>query len=123
MMNNIIEATIANGKFKEEDVLLPRIPIILIDMPFEFKRLQFPVRLAFAMTINNAQGQSPQVCGPNLENSCCSHGPLYVACSRVENLPIYSCTHQKGKQKILYIQKLYNKHMWRRSNARRVSCR
>ncbi|GFX51010.1 ATP-dependent DNA helicase [Trichonephila clavipes] len=52
-------------------------------MPFEFKRLQFPVRLAFAMTINKAQGQSLQVCGLNLENPCFSHGQLYVACSRV----------------------------------------
>jgi ATP-dependent DNA helicase PIF1 len=50
MMNNIIEATILNGKFKGEDVLLPRIPMIPTDMPFKFKRLQFPVRLAFAMT-------------------------------------------------------------------------
>ncbi|CAF5224425.1 unnamed protein product, partial [Rotaria magnacalcarata] len=28
------------------------------DMPFEFKRLQFSVRLGFAMSINKAQGQS-----------------------------------------------------------------
>jgi ATP-dependent exoDNAse (exonuclease V) alpha subunit len=83
MMNNIIEATILNGKFKGEDVLLPRIPMIPTDMPFEFKRLQFPVRLAFAMTINKAQGQSLQVCGLNLKNPCFSHGQLYVACSRV----------------------------------------
>jgi ATP-dependent DNA helicase PIF1 len=55
MMNNIIEATILNGKLKGEDVLLPRIPMIPTDMPFEFKRLQFPVRLAFAMTTNKAQ--------------------------------------------------------------------
>jgi len=27
-MNNIIEATILNGKFKSEDVVLPRIPKI-----------------------------------------------------------------------------------------------
>ncbi|GFU72657.1 ATP-dependent DNA helicase [Trichonephila clavipes] len=52
-------------------------------MPFEFKRLQFPVRLAFAMTINKAQGQSLQVCGLNLENPCFSHGQLYVDFSRV----------------------------------------
>jgi ATP-dependent DNA helicase PIF1 len=52
-----------NGKFKGEDVLLPRIPMITTDMPFEFKRLLFPVRLAFAMTINKAQGQSLKVCG------------------------------------------------------------
>jgi ATP-dependent DNA helicase PIF1 len=55
MMNDIIEATILNVKFKGEDVL-PRIPMILIDMSFEFKSLQYPVRLAFAMTINKAQG-------------------------------------------------------------------
>jgi ATP-dependent DNA helicase PIF1 len=52
MMNDIIEAIILNVKFKGEDVLLPRIPMILTDMSFEFKRL----RLAFAMTINKAQG-------------------------------------------------------------------
>ncbi|GFY18003.1 ATP-dependent DNA helicase [Trichonephila clavipes] len=42
MMNNVIEATILTGKFKGEDVLLPRIKMIPTDMPFEFKRLQFP---------------------------------------------------------------------------------
>jgi hypothetical protein len=56
MMNNNIEATILNVKFKGEDVLLPRIPMILIDTSFEFKRLQYPVRLDFAMPINKAQG-------------------------------------------------------------------
>jgi len=53
-MNNIIEGTNLNGKFIGVDVLLARIPT---DMPFEFKRLQFPTRIAFAMTINKAQGQ------------------------------------------------------------------
>jgi ATP-dependent DNA helicase PIF1 len=54
-MNNIIEATTLNGRFKGEDVLLPRIPMIPTNMSFELKRLQIPVRLAFAMTINKAQ--------------------------------------------------------------------
>ena len=39
MMNNVIEATILTGKFKGEDVLLPRIQMKPTDMPFEFKRL------------------------------------------------------------------------------------
>lgn len=83
IMNNIIYAIILKGKFKGEQVLIPRIPLIPTDMPFEFKRIQFPVRLAFAMTINKAQGQSLDVCGLNLVNECFSHGQLYVACSRV----------------------------------------
>ena len=76
MMNNVIEATILTGKFKGEGVLLAGIPMIPTDMPFEFKRLQMPVRLAFAMTINKPQGHSLQVCGLNLENPCFSHGQL-----------------------------------------------
>ncbi len=42
LMNNVIEATILNGKYSGEDVLIPRI----------LKRLQIPARLAFAITIN-----------------------------------------------------------------------
>lgn len=83
LLNNLIEATILTGKFKGEDVLIPRIPMIPNDLPFNFKRLQFPVRLAFVMTINKSQGQSLEVCGLNLEDSVFSHGQLYVACSRV----------------------------------------
>lgn len=82
---NIIEATILTGSAQGEDVFIPRIPLIPNDLPFEFKRVQFPIRLAFAMSINKAQGQSLKVAGINLENPCFSHGQLYVACSRVGN--------------------------------------
>lgn len=83
LMPNVLQAMILNGEFVGEEVLIPRIPLIPSDVPFQFKRLQFPVRLAFAMTINKAQGQSLEVCGLNLEVPCFSHGQLYVACSRV----------------------------------------
>ncbi|KAF0762631.1 ATP-dependent DNA helicase PIF1-like [Aphis craccivora] len=44
LMNNIIEATILNEKFKGEDVLLSCIPIIpAANILFEFKHLQFSV--------------------------------------------------------------------------------
>ena len=84
-LNNLIEATIITGKYKGTDVLLPRVPIMPSDMQFDFKRIQFPVRLAFAITINKAQGQTLQVCGLNLATPCFSHGQLYVECSRVGN--------------------------------------
>ncbi|KAL4134683.1 hypothetical protein QTP88_006409 [Uroleucon formosanum] len=58
LMPNLIEATIINGKYAGENVCIPRISMIPTDLPFDFKRLQFPVRLAFAMTINKSQGQS-----------------------------------------------------------------
>lgn len=62
LMNNAIEAKI-QGKIQKKDVLILRIPMIPTDLLFNFKRLQFPVRLAFAMIINKSQGLSLQVCG------------------------------------------------------------
>lgn len=100
---NLIEATIIGGRFKGEDVLIPRIPMISNDLPFQFKRLQFPLRLAFAITINKAQGQSLTIAGLILENSCFSHGQLYVACSRVgtpKNLYVF--TPNKKTKNIVY---------------------
>ncbi|XP_074115969.1 ATP-dependent DNA helicase pif1-like [Cotesia typhae] len=103
LMPNVIEATIIVGKYKGEDVLIPRIPIIPSDLPFTFKRLQFPIRLAFAMTINKAQGQSLQVTGLNLSSACFSHGQLYVACSRLGNPKfLYIYTPNKKTKNIVY---------------------
>ena len=103
LMNNLVEATILTGKFKGEDVLIPRIPMIPSDMPFEFKRLQFPIRLAFAVTINKAQGQSLGVCGVNLEYPVFSQGQLYVACSRVGKPSVlYIYTENKKTKNVVY---------------------
>lgn len=43
LMNNVIEATIITGPYKDQDILLPRIPLIPNDIAFEFKRLQLPI--------------------------------------------------------------------------------
>lgn len=82
---NIIRAIIMTGIAKGEEVLIPRIPMIPTDLPFQFKRIQFPLKPAFAMTINKAQGQTLEVAGVHLEKNCFSHGQLYVACSRVSS--------------------------------------
>ena len=74
LMTNIIEAKILTEPFKGEDVLIPRISMIQTDMSFQFKRLQFPIQLAFAITINKARGQSLELCGLYLHTDCFSHG-------------------------------------------------
>uniref|UniRef100_UPI00358E5CE5 uncharacterized protein n=1 Tax=Myxine glutinosa TaxID=7769 RepID=UPI00358E5CE5 len=95
LMPHVIEATILTGSGKGEDVFIPRIPLIPSDLPFQFKRLQFPVRVSFAMSINKSQGQTLTVAGLHLEESSFSHGQLYVGCSRLGspcNLFIYTPT-------------------------------
>jgi ATP-dependent DNA helicase PIF1 len=67
-------------------VLLPRIKLIPddADFPFRWSRRQFPVRLAFATTINKSQGQTLSRVGVVLGSGCFAHGQLYdVAASRV----------------------------------------
>jgi hypothetical protein len=53
--------------------------------PFSFRRCQFPVRPAFAMTIHKAQGQTLTHVGIYLPTPVFSHGQLYVALSRCSN--------------------------------------
>ncbi|KAG5549497.1 hypothetical protein RHGRI_014734 [Rhododendron griersonianum] len=45
-------------------------------------RRQFPIRLAYAMTINKSQGQSINFVGIDLRTPVFSHGQLYVALTR-----------------------------------------
>jgi len=85
LYSHLIEATTLTGCAKGKDVFIPRIPLIPTDLLFDFKRIQFPVHLAFAMSINKVQGQSLKIVGIHLQNPCFSHGQIYVACSRVRH--------------------------------------
>jgi ATP-dependent DNA helicase PIF1 len=83
LRRNVIEATVFTGCAEGETVFIPSIPIIPSDYPFEFRRLQFPLRVCFAMTTNKSQGQSLREAGIDVRQDCFSHGQFYVACSRV----------------------------------------
>ncbi len=51
-------------------------------LPFTFARKQFPLQLAYAMTVNKSQGQTLSHVGLHFANDVFSHGQLYVAFSR-----------------------------------------
>lgn len=79
----VLKATIAGT---DRTVMIPRIDLSPKDgmFPFEWKRRQFPVRVAFAMTINKSQGQTLKRVGIDLlMKPVFTHGQLYVASSRV----------------------------------------
>ncbi|CAF4947509.1 unnamed protein product [Pieris macdunnoughi] len=105
---NIVRAIIMTGTAKGEEVLIPRIPIIPTDLPFQFKRVQFPLKAAFAMTINKAQGQTLKVAGVHLEKNCFSHGQLYVACSRVSSPQNLHVLTKEGKTKNVVYKNVLN---------------
>ena len=49
-------------------------------------KLQFPVRLCFAMTINKSQGQSVKFVGLDLRRPVFTHGQFYIGVSRVTSV-------------------------------------
>lgn len=82
----ILEVEIIGGDHRGEIALIPRISLTPSNEQTGFthtiRRRQFPVRLAFAMSINRAQGQSLKIVGIDLRTPVFSHGQLYVALSR-----------------------------------------
>lgn len=105
LYNYVIEATIISGQYCGEHVLIPRIPLITSDNVIEFKRLQFPIKIAFGMTINKSQGQSFNHIGIDLLQEVFSHGQLYVSMTRTtdpENLHIL--TKDSFTKNIVYKQ-------------------
>ena len=67
------------------------IPSIILDtgefstLPFILYRRQFPIVLAFVITINKSQGQSLEKVGIYFRRPLFSHGQLYVALSRYKD--------------------------------------
>lgn len=86
MTARVLEVEILGGDHHGEHVFIPRITFTPStkdsDHTFQIRRHQFPVRLAFAISINKAQGQSVHFVGLDLRVPVFTHGQLYVAFSR-----------------------------------------
>ncbi len=82
----VIEIEIMTGKGAGNVAFIPRIKFISDNsgLPFIFARKQFPLRLAYAMTINKSQGQTLSHVGLHIVDDVFSHGHLYVAFSHAK---------------------------------------
>ncbi|GBM27890.1 hypothetical protein AVEN_256688-1 [Araneus ventricosus] len=80
LQKNVIVAKKISADNNNESYLIPFIPSGS-NMPFQSKRKQFPIRLAFSMTINKAQGQTFDKICLDLTKPVSSHGQLYVGLS------------------------------------------
>jgi ATP-dependent DNA helicase PIF1 len=85
MKDHVLEVESISGSHTGRRVFLPRIslnPSNQGSLPFKLRRRQFPIRAAFAMTINKSQGQSLQTVGIYAPDGVFGHGQLYTALSR-----------------------------------------
>ncbi|KAG0721850.1 hypothetical protein GWK47_045598 [Chionoecetes opilio] len=63
---NVLQLQVITGPSRGDDFYLPRVPIITqaaSGTGFRMQRLQFSIHAAFAMTINNCQGQTKSYVG------------------------------------------------------------
>ena len=102
---HVLECRILSGVGCGNTVLIPRISLepSTKDIPVKFRHHQFPVQLAFAMTINKSQGQSVANVGLDLHTPVFSHGQLCVAlscCTSESYIEILFPENEKGTKTV-----------------------
>ena len=76
------------GEIKEGTLKIPRISFkfrLPYGQSYQILRMQYPLRLAYAMTFNKSQSQTLAKVLLDITNPPFTHGKLYVAMSRVRD--------------------------------------
>ncbi|TBU04384.1 PIF1-like helicase [Hamiltosporidium magnivora] len=115
MKPNLIVAKLLTDLGKEDYIFLSRIDLTSdAGLLFQLKRRQLPIRLAFAMTINKAQGKKLDKVGIFLPTPAFGDGQLYVAFPRVRSsndVKVYiKDTAEQGKI-LLVSDKIFTKNV------------
>jgi hypothetical protein len=76
-----IRAALISGLVREDTVFIPTIYIIPSEYPFTFKIIKLPVKINFAIIINNYQEEYLQTVGQSSRSPFFSYGKLCVSCS------------------------------------------
>ena len=82
---HVLEVHLFQGHPARKTAFIPHISLSppVEAVSFHLSCRQFPVQLAFAMTINKSQGQSVKNVGINFQTPVFTHGQFYVAMSRL----------------------------------------
>jgi ATP-dependent DNA helicase PIF1 len=98
----VLQVILIGGDHDGEIALIPRISLTpsinTSSFAFKLRRRQYPLHLAFAMSVHRSQGQTVEHVGLDLRTAVFSHGQLYVALSRTtspENVTILLPDHNE----------------------------
>jgi hypothetical protein len=110
LAQRLIVAQIIGGAHARNIVNIPRIITTTnhSKWPFTLQRHQFPLQLAFTMTINKANGQTMKTVGIYLHELVFTHGQLYVTLSqatRVNDVSVF-CPNGRTTTNAVYTKLL-----------------
>ncbi len=110
LARRLIIVEIVGGSHTGTVLNIPRVTTSSIGnhWPFTLLRRQFPMQLAFAMTINKAQGQTMGTVSIYLPEPVFTHGQLYVALSRATSVGNVSmhCLNEESTTNVVYTELL-----------------